>query len=181
MTVQPYAASYTATETRGIYAPPARTSYTAPLLPANIRLVQTTATGSIDILKILTALAHGAEGVMVAWTGRATPNHKQRLIVLRELLHFVGCQRERLAIVEGAPDEGARACLRGAGADAGSLGFRHANPFSGRRTLCLRTLSRLMRRPRPAARCRTRRPICSGAAPWTVCWRGGRGRTRYSP
>jgi coenzyme F420-reducing hydrogenase delta subunit/ferredoxin len=74
-------------------------------MPANIRLAQTTATGAIDILKILTAFAHGAEGVMVAWTGRASPNHKQRLLVLRELLHFVGCQRERLAIVEGAPDE----------------------------------------------------------------------------
>jgi ferredoxin len=42
---------------------------------------------------------------MVAWTGRASANHKQRLLVLRELLHFVGCERERLAIVEGAPDE----------------------------------------------------------------------------
>ena len=106
MTVQTIAAPY-------IAIPPAsreayalfRTSPFAPTTPANIRLVQTNATGAIDILKILTAFAHGAEGVVVAWTGRASANHKQRLLVLRELLHFVGCQRERLAVIEGAPDE----------------------------------------------------------------------------
>lgn len=101
-TTAPYTAA--AVESRS-YASAFRTSPFAATMPANIRLTQTTATGAIDILKILTAFAHGAEGVMVAWTGRATPNHKQRLLVLRELLHFVGCHRDRLAIVEGAPDE----------------------------------------------------------------------------
>ena len=107
MTAQPHAASFTVAtpESRGAYAPAARAAQYAPVLPANIRLTQTTATGAIDILKILTAFAHGAEGVMVAWTSRATPQHRQRLIVLRELLNFVGCERERLAVVEGAPDE----------------------------------------------------------------------------
>lgn len=106
MTAQPIT-SYTAvsTESRGAYASSLRTSPFATATPANIRLAQTTATGAIDILKILTAFAHGAEGVMVAWTGRATATHKQRLLVLRELLHFIGCQRERLAVIEGAPDE----------------------------------------------------------------------------
>ncbi len=78
-------------------------------LPANVRLVQTSTTGSIDILKILTALAHGADGVMVAWVGRATESQRRRAVVLRELLHFVGCNRERLALIEGAPEEGIEA------------------------------------------------------------------------
>ncbi len=99
----PFAA--VATESRGAYTPAFRTPSFAAATPANIRLVQTTATGGIDILKILTAFAHGAEGVMVAWTARASAQHKQRLLVLRELMRFIGCQRERLAIVEGAPDE----------------------------------------------------------------------------
>jgi coenzyme F420-reducing hydrogenase delta subunit/ferredoxin len=106
VTAQTIAAPYIAipSVSREAYAP-FRTSPFASTTPANIRLVQTNATGAIDILKILAAFAHGAEGVVVAWTGRASANHKQRLLVLRELLHFVGCQRERLAVVEGAPDE----------------------------------------------------------------------------
>jgi coenzyme F420-reducing hydrogenase delta subunit/ferredoxin len=107
VTAQTIAASYATVPAESLRAY-ARTARTSPFLsaaPANIRLVQTTAIGGIDIQKILTAFAHGAEGVMVAWTGRATVTNKQRLLVLRELLNFVGCERERLAIVTGAPDE----------------------------------------------------------------------------
>lgn len=107
MTAQTIAVPYTAVPTASLaaYGPAYRTLPFAAQTPANIRLTHTNATGAIDILKILTALAHGAEGVMVAWTGRASANHSRRLLVLRELLHFIGCERERLAIVEGAPDE----------------------------------------------------------------------------
>jgi coenzyme F420-reducing hydrogenase delta subunit/ferredoxin len=107
VTAQSSIATYTAVnaERAGAYAPSFKTSPFSTTMPGNIRLVQTTATGAIDILKILTAFAHGAEGVMVAWTDRATASHKQRLLVLRELLRFVGCQRERLAVIPGAPDE----------------------------------------------------------------------------
>jgi coenzyme F420-reducing hydrogenase delta subunit/ferredoxin len=81
-------------------------------LPANTRLVQTSATGSVDILKILTAFAHGADGVMVAWIGRATETQRRRVIVLRELLHFIGCHRDRLMLLDGAPDEASEAAFK---------------------------------------------------------------------
>lgn len=73
--------------------------------PASVRLVQTSTSGAVDILKILTAFAHDADGVMVAWMGRATESQRKRVLVLRELLDFIGCSRERLALIDGAPDE----------------------------------------------------------------------------
>ncbi len=49
---------------------------------------------------------------MVAWVGRASESQRRRLLVLRELLHFVGCHRDRLALIEGAPDGAAEVALK---------------------------------------------------------------------
>ncbi len=80
--------------------------------PVSVRLVQTSTSGTIDILKILSAFAHDADGVMVAGIGRATESQWQRAYVLRELLHFIGCERERVAFIDGNPDVAAEAAFK---------------------------------------------------------------------
>ncbi len=115
MSVMPFAATHTcaATAPSTLTVPALRpASRIAARWPVSIRLVQTSTSGTIDILKILTAFAHDADGVIVAGVGRATESQWRRAVVLRELLDFIGCSRERLLFTDGAPDEATEAAFK---------------------------------------------------------------------
>lgn len=68
-----------------------------------------------DFTNILTALARGAYGVLVVANPYAAATQqpedatlRREMIVLRELLHFIGCDRERVMLSDVSPEDGAR-------------------------------------------------------------------------